>query len=49
VIDASGRQVSVQTLKAGQDPLIVGRQLLREANKPPDFYRQLDYPKLGIA
>jgi hypothetical protein len=49
VIDTSRRQVSVQTLKPGQDPLIVARRLLREANKPADFYRSLRYPDLGLA
>jgi hypothetical protein len=49
VLDASGKRISIQTVKPGQDPAAVARRLLREANKPADFYRQLAYPELGIA
>jgi hypothetical protein len=39
----------VPSYAEGEDPAVLARSLLREAEKPKDFNRPIHYPKLGFA
>jgi len=47
--DADDKVITSRALLKGEDPAVLARSLLREAEKPKDFNRPIHYPKLGFA
>jgi hypothetical protein len=47
--DADDKHITSRAMLKGEDPAVLGRSLLREAEKPKDFNRPIHYPKLGFA
>jgi hypothetical protein len=47
--DADDKHITSRALLKGQDPVVVARALLREAEAPKNFRRPISYPKLGLA
>jgi hypothetical protein len=47
--DADEKHITSRAMLKGEDPATVARALLREAEKPKDFNRPIQYPKLGLA
>jgi hypothetical protein len=47
--DADDKYITSRAMLAGEDPAVLARSLLREAEKPKDFNRPIVYPKLGLA
>ena len=47
--DADDKHITSRALLKGEDPAVLARSLLREAEKPKDFNRPIHYPKLGFA
>jgi len=47
--DADDKHLTSRALLKGEDPAVLARSLLREAEKPKDFNRPIHYPKLGLA
>ena len=47
--DADDKHITSRALLKGDDPAVLARSLLREAEAPSDFNRPLAYPKLGLA
>jgi hypothetical protein len=44
-----GKHITSRALLKGEDPAVLAKSLLREAEEPNDFQRQIRYPKLGFA
>ena len=47
--DADDKHITSRALLKGEDPAVLARSLLREAEQPKDFNRPIRYPKLGLA
>ena len=47
--DADDKHITSRALLKGEDPAVLAKSLLREAEGPNDFQRQIRYPKLGFA
>jgi hypothetical protein len=47
--DHDDKHLTSRALLKGEDPAVLARSLLREAEKPKDFNRPIHYPKLGLA
>jgi hypothetical protein len=47
--DSDDKYITSRMLLEGDDPAVLARSLLREAEKPGDFNRPIHYPKLGLA
>jgi hypothetical protein len=47
--DANDKHITSRALLNGEDPAVLARILLREAEAPKEFQRPLSYPKLGLA
>ena len=47
--DADDKHITSRALLKGDDPAVLAKSLLREAEEPNDFQRQIRYPKLGFA
>jgi hypothetical protein len=47
--DADDKYINSRALLKDDDPAVLARSLLREAEAPKDFNRALNYPKLGLA
>jgi hypothetical protein len=47
--DADDKHITSRALLKGEDPAVLARSLLREAEKPKDFNRPIHYPKMGYA
>jgi hypothetical protein len=47
--DADDKHITSRALLKGEDPAVLAKSLLREAEEPNDFQRQIRYPKLGFA
>jgi hypothetical protein len=49
VTTLEGRHITGRALLKDEDPAVVARALLREAEEPKDFQRPVSYPKMGLA
>jgi hypothetical protein len=47
--DTDAKFITSRALLAGEDPAVLARILLREAEEPKDFQRPIHYPKMGLA
>jgi hypothetical protein len=47
--DADDKHITSRALLRGEDPAVLARSLLREAEQPKEFNRPIHYPKLGLA
>jgi hypothetical protein len=47
--DADDKHITSRALLKGEDPAVLAKSLLREAEQPKDFNRPIHYPKLGLA
>jgi hypothetical protein len=47
--DRDDKHITSRALLKGEDPAVLARILLREAEAPKDFQRPLHYPKMGLA
>jgi len=47
--DRDDKHITSRALLKGEDPAVLARSLLREAEQPKDFNRPIHYPKLGLA
>jgi hypothetical protein len=47
--DRDDKHITSRALIKGEDPAVLARSLLREAEKPKDFNRPLIYPRWGLA
>jgi hypothetical protein len=47
--DSNDKHITSRALLNGEDPAVLARILLREAEEPKEFQRPLHYPKLGLA
>ena len=47
--DSDNRVITSRGMLKGDDPAVLARSLLREAEQPKDFNRPIHYPKLGLA
>jgi hypothetical protein len=47
--DADDKHITSRAMLKGEDPAVLARSLLREAEAPKDFNRPIHYPKLGFA
>jgi hypothetical protein len=47
--DSDDKHITSRALLKGDDPAVLAKSLLREAEEPNDFQRQIRYPKLGFA
>jgi hypothetical protein len=47
--DHDDKVITSRAMLAGDDPAVLARSLLREAEQPQDFNRPIHYPKLGLA
>jgi hypothetical protein len=47
--DADDKHITSRALLKGDDPAVLAKSLLREAEAPKDFNRPISYPKLGLA
>ena len=47
--DPDDKHITSRALLKGEDPAVLARSLLREAEQPKDFNRPIHYPKLGLA
>jgi hypothetical protein len=47
--DADDKHITSRALLRSEDPAVLARSLLREAEQPKDFNRPIHYPKLGLA
>jgi hypothetical protein len=47
--DGDDKIITSRAMLAGDDPAVLARALLREAEAPKDFDRPIHYPKLGFA
>jgi hypothetical protein len=47
--DSDDKHITSRALLKGEDPAVLARSLLREAEQPKDFNRPIVYPKLGLA
>jgi hypothetical protein len=47
--DGDDKHITSRALLKGEDPAVLARSLLREAEAPKDFNRPIHYPKLGLA
>jgi hypothetical protein len=47
--DSNGKFITSRALLAGEDPAVLARILLREAEEPKDFQRPIHYPPMGLA
>jgi hypothetical protein len=47
--DSDDKYITSRMLLKGDDPAVLARSLLREAEAPKDFNRPIHYPKLGLA
>ena len=47
--DRDDKHLTSRALLKGEDPAVLARSLLREAEQPKDFNRPIHYPKLGLA
>jgi hypothetical protein len=46
--DPDDKHITSRALLKGEDPAVLARSLLREAEQPKEFNRPISYPKLGI-
>ena len=46
--DADDKHITSRALLKGEDPAVLAKSLLREAEQPKEFNRPISYPKLGI-
>jgi hypothetical protein len=47
--DRDDKHLTSRALLKGEDPAVLAKSLLREAEQPKDFNRPIHYPKLGLA
>jgi len=47
--DADDKHITSRAMLKNEDPAVLARSLLREAEQPKDFNRPIHYPKLGLA
>jgi hypothetical protein len=47
--DPDDKHITSRALLKGEDPAVLARSLLREAEQPKDFNRPIHHPKLGLA
>ena len=47
--DADDKHITSRALLRGEDPAVLARSLLREAEQPKEFNHPIHYPKLGLA
>jgi hypothetical protein len=47
--DRDDKHLTSRAMLKGEDPAVLAKSLLREAEKPKDFNRPIHYPKLGLA
>ena len=47
--DSNDKHITSRALLNGEDPAVLARILLREAEEPKDFQRPIHYPKMGLA
>jgi hypothetical protein len=47
--DHDDKVITSRAMLAGDDPAVLARSLLREAEQPQDFNRPIHYPKIGLA
>jgi hypothetical protein len=47
--DSNDKLLTSRAMLAGEDPAVLARSLLHELEKPKDFNRVLNYPKMGFA
>jgi hypothetical protein len=47
--DSDDRHITSRALLKGQDPAVLAKSLLREAEEPESFNHPIRYPKLGLA
>jgi hypothetical protein len=47
--DADDKHLTSRALLKGEDPAVLAKSLLREAEEPKSFNRPIHYPKLGLA
>jgi hypothetical protein len=47
--DADDKHITSRAMLKGEDPAVLAKSLLREVEKPKDFNRRIEYPKMGFA
>ena len=48
VTDLQGRPIGKEEVKAGDDPVVIAKRILRRGRSQRDFYRPINYPPPSI-